>query len=138
MGGADESDLSAALADPDRQLGVTLEATVAAFEADPTEPLHFAPMQQVDLVHHAQWPLSPDAVKAHDLQQLIDLFLVSSAPAAETAPCGRRRTDGLPFMMPLVSLSDARTPPWNDKEASRLRRWVRLALATLRSEQRAA
>jgi hypothetical protein len=42
LGGARERDLSAALADPDRRLGVILEATVTALEADPSEPLHFA------------------------------------------------------------------------------------------------
>jgi hypothetical protein len=59
-----------ALLDPDRRLGLILEATVAAFEADPSEPLQLHRLEDADLVRHQHWPLQPEVVRAHDLQQL--------------------------------------------------------------------
>lgn len=73
-----------ALTDPDRRLGLILEATVEAFEADPTEPLLFIPGWQAPIVRHPHWPLQPEVVRAHDLQQLEDLGLVATAPDQHT------------------------------------------------------
>lgn len=56
MAGIEEE---SALADPDRRLGLILEATVTAFEMDPSQPLQLDAMQQADLVRHTHWPLEP-------------------------------------------------------------------------------
>jgi hypothetical protein len=124
FGGAGERDLSAALADPDRRLGVILEATVAAFEADPSEPLHFAPMEQIDLVQHAHWPLSPDVVKAHDLQQLIELGLVSSTPRGRDSAFWPTSDGRAAVHDPAAFLERRADAIADDSEASRLRRWA--------------
>lgn len=113
-----------ALADPDRRLGLILEATTAAFEADPSEPLQFHPMQQADLVRHRHWPLQPEVVRAHDLQQLEDLGLVASAH-------GRRSMTFWPTVDGRAAVKDApgyleRLAQETDDEGekSRLRRWA--------------
>lgn len=113
-----------ALADPDRRLGLILEATVTAFEADPSEPLQFHPMQQADLVRHRHWPLQPEVVRAHDLQQLEDLGLIATAP-------GRRSTTFWPTIDGRGAVKDA--PAYLERlaqetddegEKSRLRSWA--------------
>lgn len=76
-------DEAVALSDPDRRLGLILEATVGAFEADPTQPIHFAPMDQINYVSHPHWPLQPDAVKSHDLDQLEQLGLIATRPRGQ-------------------------------------------------------
>lgn len=62
----------------DRLLGLILEAIVAAFESDPTEPLHLAPMDQTDCVSHPHWPMQSNAVTRHDLDRLEELGLIST------------------------------------------------------------
>lgn len=78
FGGSDPH--AEALADPDRRLGVILEAIVTTFRADASVPLHFAGMDQADYVEHPHWPLQPDAVHAHDITQLEHLGLVDTQP----------------------------------------------------------
>jgi hypothetical protein len=73
-----------ALADPDRRLAVILEATVAAFEADPSQPLLFLTAMQTELVRHPDWPIEPDVVRAHDLQQLAELGLIATSPGPKS------------------------------------------------------
>lgn len=114
-----------ALSDPDRRLGLILEATVTAFEADPSEPLVFHPARQVDLVQHEHWPLQPDVVRAHDLQQLRDLGLISTAAA------GRRSLTFWPTIQGRAGVKDAAgyldrlaREADDESEKSRLRRWA--------------
>jgi len=73
-----------ALTDPDRRLGLILEATVTAFEADPSEALQFHPKEEADLVRHEHWSLQPEVVRAHDLHQLKDLGLIATSAAGRT------------------------------------------------------
>lgn len=124
FGGAAEELAQSALADPDRRLGMILEATVAAFEADPSEPLHFASMQQVDIVQHAHWPLQPDVVRSHDLQQLEDLGLVSTSPRGRDAafwptPNGRAAVHD-----PAGYLERLAQEAADERERSRLQTWA--------------
>lgn len=84
-----------ALGDADLRLGTILEAAVRAYEGNPAEPIHFADMQQVSIVQHPAWPLEPDVVRAHDLDLLEQLGLISSQPrgrdrAFVPTPDGRR------------------------------------------------
>jgi len=81
LAGAAENE---ALADPDRRLGLILEATVTAFEADPAEALQFLPVWGSALVRHPHWQLQPEVVKPHDLQQLADLGLVATDSGDDT------------------------------------------------------
>ena len=87
---------SDALADPERRLGVILESAIVAFNRDPGTPLRFAAGGQLELVTHPGWPLEPDAVRSHDLQQLEQLGLVAS----------RQRGDELTFW-PTVEAREA-------------------------------
>jgi hypothetical protein len=113
-----------ALADPDGRLGLILEATVAAFEADPSQPLQFSAMFQADLVEHPHWPLQPDVVRAHDLQQLEDLRLIATAGTRETMTFwptihGRAAAkDAIGYLERLARETD------DEGEKSRLRRWA--------------
>lgn len=123
-GGPDQAHVAAALRDPDRRLAVILEATVQAFEADPREPLHFSPMDQISLVKHPHWPLAPDVVRSHDLAQLEDLGLVATEPRAkDTAfwptPAGRAAAHD-----PASYLDCRAAEATNEEERSRLRRWA--------------
>jgi hypothetical protein len=124
FGGVGEEAVSSALADPDRRLGVILEATVEAFDRDPSEPLHFAPMQQVDLVQHPHWPLSPDVVRAHDLQQLADLGLVGMAPRGRDGAFWPT-PDGRAAVHDAAGFLDRRATETTDEhEKSRLQQWA--------------
>jgi hypothetical protein len=113
-----------ALADPDRRLGLILEAIVRAFETDPSEPLQFHSMQQADLVRHPHWPLQPEVVRAHDLQQLEDLGLVATAPGHRSSTFwptvhGRAAVkDAAGYLERLARETD------DDREKSRLRQWA--------------
>jgi hypothetical protein len=113
-----------ALADPDRRLGLILEATVTAFEADPSEPLQFHPMHQADLVRHRHWPLQPEVVRAHDIQQLEDLGLIATATGRQSMTFwptihGRAAVKDAPgYLERLARETD------NEGEKSRLRRWA--------------
>jgi hypothetical protein len=112
------------LGDADRRLGLILEATVTAFEADPSEPLQFHRMHQADLVRHPHWPLQPEVVRQHDLQQLEDLGLIASTS-------GRRSMTFWPTIHGRAAVKDAagyleRLAREADDEAerSRLARWA--------------
>lgn len=113
-----------ALSDPDRRLGLILDATVAAFEADPAQPIQFAAMDQIDYVSHAHWPLQPDAVKSHDLDQLEQLGLISTRARGQDTdfwptPTARAATkDAAGY---LERLADAAP---EEAERSRLARWA--------------
>lgn len=114
-----------ALADPDRRLGLILEATVAAFEADPTEAIHFAAMEQIDLVSHTHWPLEPDVVRQHDLDQLVDLGLISVRERGRDLAfyptlSARAATKDVPGYLDRLA-SEAR----DENERSRLSRWAK-------------
>ena len=115
----------AALRDPDRRLGLILEATVTAFEADPSQPLQFHPLDQVDLVRHPHWPLQPEVVRAHDLHQLEDLGLLATTAA------GKRGLTFWPTIQGRAAVKDA--PGYlervareteDEREKTRLRRWA--------------
>ena len=113
-----------ALADPERRLELILEATVSAFNADPSEPLHFTPMDQIDIVGHPHWPLQPDSVHEHDLRQLQDLGLISMSPRGDDLafwPTSTARA-ALPDVASFIDRLADDAP--NDSEESRLRRWV--------------
>jgi hypothetical protein len=117
-----EQQMRAALADPDQRLGLILEASVQAFEADPAEPLRIWSMAGADLVRHRHWPLQPDVVRMHDLQQLEELRLISSSPEDR----GRAfwpTTDGRAAVHDPVGLLERRSQSaTSEHEASRLRR----------------
>jgi len=119
-GGASEE----ALGDPDRRLGLILEATVTAFEADPREPLQFHPKEEVHLVRHQYWPLQPEVVRAHDLQQLEDLGLIATAGEHRSVTFwptfhGRAAVKDAPgYLERLARETD------DEGEKSRLRRWA--------------
>jgi hypothetical protein len=113
-----------ALADPERRLELILEATVRAFNADPSEPLHFTPMDQIDIVAHPHWPLQPDSVHEHDLRQLEDLELISTSPRGDDLafwPTSTARA-ALPDVASFIDRLADEAP--NESEQSRLRRWV--------------
>lgn len=116
-----------ALADPDGRLGLILEATAKAFEADPSQPLRFERFyQQAHFVRHPHWPLQPDVVRAHDLQQLEDLRLIATAIAAADSsmtfwPTIRGRAavkNAVGYLERLAQETE------DDGEKSRLRRWA--------------
>lgn len=124
FGGAAEKSIVSALADPDRRLGVILEATVTAFESDPSEPLHFIPMQQVEMVQHAHWALPPDVVREHDLQQLRDLHLIAMVPRGNGKGFWPT-TDGRAAVKDASGYLDRLAEGVTDeREKSRLRRWA--------------
>lgn len=120
----DHDDLTGALSDVDRRLGIILEATVAAHEADPSEPLHFASMDQLDYIHHAHWPIERDVVRRHDLAQLEDLGLVATAPAGTSdlkfwpTPLGRQAVRN-----PASLLEERASTAVEPTERSRLQQW---------------
>jgi hypothetical protein len=113
-----------ALADPERRLELILEATVRAFNADPSEPLHFTPMDQIDIVAHPHWPLQPDSVHEHDLRQLENLELISTSPRGDDLAFWPTSTDraALPDVASFIDRLADEAP--NESEQSRLRRWV--------------
>ena len=113
-----------ALADPERRLELILEATVSAFNADPSEPLRFTPMDQIDIVTHPHWPLEPDSVHEHDLRQLEDLGLIATSPRGDDLafwPTSMARAS-LPDVASFIGRLADEAP--NESEQSRLRRWV--------------
>lgn len=81
-------------------------------------------MASVDLVRHSHWPLQPDVVRMHDLQQLEDLGLVSSSPQ-DRGSAFWPTTDGRAAVHNAPGLLERRseTAPSED-EATRLRRWA--------------
>lgn len=124
FGGDAEQLVAAALRDPDQRLGVILQATVEAFEADPAEPLQIWPMASVDLVRHPRWPLQPDVVRMHDIQQLEELGLLGSS----TEERGRAfwpTTDGRASVHNAPGLLERRSETAaSEGEAARLRHWA--------------
>jgi hypothetical protein len=68
------------LREPDRRSGLILDSVVAAYRADPSEPLHLAVMDQADYVRHPAWPLPVDAARMHDFELLEDVGLVAISP----------------------------------------------------------
>ena len=75
-------------------------------------------------MRHAHWPLQPEVVKAHDLQQLEDLGLIATA-------AGRRSATFWPTVHGRAAVKDA--PGYlerlaretdDDAEKSRLRQWA--------------
>lgn len=124
FGDRGEHHTAAALRDPDQRLGMILDAIVTAFEGDPTEPLRAWPMAANDLVRHPRWPLQPDVVRTHDLQQLEDLGLVSISPqergcAFWPTPDGRAAVHNAADLLERRSQASP-----NEHEADRLRRWA--------------
>lgn len=126
FGGADAEATDAALRDPHRRLGLILEATVAAFEAAPDEPLHFAPSDQVDIVQHPHWRQLPsNVVHEHDLRQLEDLGLVATTSRGQDlafwpTPAGRAAIHDPPAYLDRIAEQTR-----NEREQSRLREWAR-------------
>jgi hypothetical protein len=124
FGGAADVSAASALADPDRRLGMILDGTVTAFETNPSEPLHFAPMQQIDLVQHTHWPLQPDVVRAHDLQQLQDLGLIATSSRGRDTAFWPT-IDGRAAVKDAAGYLDRLAQQTSDeREKSRLRRWA--------------
>lgn len=118
------NDDTAALSDPDRRLGLILDATITAFEADPAQPIHFTPMDQITSVSHPHWPLQPDAVRSHDLDQLEQLGLISTSPAGRDitfwpTPSARTATNDVAGYLEQL----AQEAP-HETERSRLARWA--------------
>jgi hypothetical protein len=113
-----------ALADAEHRLELILEATVKAFNADPSERLLFTPMDQVDIVAHPHWPLQPDSVHEHDLQQLEDLELISTSPRGDDLAFWPTSTAqaALPDVASFIDRLADEAP--NEPEQSRLRQWV--------------
>jgi hypothetical protein len=112
------------LADPDRRLGVILEAIVAAFRSDVFEPLHLAVMDHADYVQHPHWRLQPNAVREHDIAQLEDVGLVATRSRGAdlafwpTPLAGQALSDVLRFLEQLADSAD------DEPERSRIRALV--------------
>jgi hypothetical protein len=124
FGGDTERQMARALGDPDQRLGLILEATIEAFEADPAEPLRVWPMASVDLVRHPHWPLQPDVVRMHDLQQLEELGLVSSS-LQDRGKAFWPTTDGRAAVHDPAGLLERRSKSAaSEHEAGRMRRWA--------------
>lgn len=124
FGGDEEHETVAALSDPDQRLGVILQATVEAFEANPAEPLRLWPMAAIDLVRHSNWPLQPDVARVHDLQQLEDLGLMSLS-SQERGYAFWPTLDGRAAVHNAADLLERRAAKsGSENEATRLRRWA--------------
>ena len=126
FGTAADSDVVDALSDADRRLGVILNATVAAHEGDPSEPLHFASMDHGAYIDHPHWPIERDVVRRHDLAQLEDLGLLATMPVGEhqdvnfwPTPAGR-----LGVKNPSALLEQKAEQAISEDERSRLSRWA--------------
>lgn len=120
-----EEQVAQALADPDGRLGLILEATVAAFEADPSEPLQFHPMGQAALVRHEHWPLPATVVGAHDLQQLEELELISAGPGGRKSLTFWPTIRGRAAVKDVASYLERVARETDDEgEKSRLQRWA--------------
>lgn len=113
-----------ALADPDRRLGLILEAANTAFSADPSEPIYLNSMEQLNYVSHEHWPLQPDVVREHDLEQLEVIGMVAirrgdGSMAFWPTPDAREALRDVPAY--LEKVADSST---SEAEESRLRGWV--------------
>jgi hypothetical protein len=64
------------------------------------ELVQFHPMQHTDLVRHRHWPLQPEVVRGHDLQQLEELGLIATA-------AGRRSMTFWPTIHGRAAVKDA-------------------------------
>lgn len=120
-GGSADTD---ALTDPDRRLGLILEAANTAFSADPSEPIYLNSMQQLDYVSHEHWPLQPDVVREHDLDQLERIGMIATrregaAIAFWPTPDAREALRDVPAY--LERRAEAAS---SEVEKSRLRGWV--------------
>ncbi len=73
------------LKDPDRRLGLILEAVVDAYAADPSRGISMFEYDHADLVMQGAWQLPPDAARRHDFVLLQDAGLVKVIPTGETA-----------------------------------------------------
>jgi len=124
FGDEHEHQVAAALSDADQRLGMILKATVEAFEANPAEPLHLWPMAAADLVRHSGWPLQPDVVRMHDLQQLAELGLVSLSPQ-DRGSAFWPTLDGRAAVHNPAELLERRSEnTTSEHEAARLRHWA--------------
>jgi len=119
-----ETQVAAALKDPEQRLGLILEAIVEAFYSDPAEPLRLWPRAGADLVRHPGWPLQPDVVRAHDLRQLEELGLVSVSSQSHGYDFWPT-ADGRAAVHDPAGLLERRSDATSSEpEASRLREWA--------------
>lgn len=82
------------LRDPDRRLGLILEAVVDAYAADPSEPVMLFEFDQGSVIHSDAWQLPPDVTRQHDFVLLEDIGLVRILRTADSigiVPTGRGR-----------------------------------------------
>jgi hypothetical protein len=124
--GGSDGGVAEALSDADRRLGVILDATVAAHEADPSEPSHLASMDHGTYVDGVHWPIERDVVRHHDLAQLEDLDLVATRPVGDGQDLdfwptanGRKAVKN-----PAAVLEEKALEAVSAEESSRLRRWA--------------
>lgn len=70
------------LKDPDRRLGLILEAVVDAYAADPSQAVTLLDFDQGEIVLSDAWPLPLDAARRIDFVLLEDASLVKIIPTA--------------------------------------------------------
>lgn len=82
------------LRDPDRRLGLILEAVVDAYAADPSEPVMLFEFDQGSVIHSDAWQLPSDVTRQHDFVLLEDIGLVRILRTPDSigiVPTGRGR-----------------------------------------------
>jgi hypothetical protein len=118
---ADAVKRAAALKDPDERLGVILDAIVEAFEKDPETALLMLSYDQGSTIRHPHWPIEPDVVRPHDLDQLTHLGLLGWTGTTEFWPTPRGR---MASRNPDALLAELAEESTDEGKRSRLRRWA--------------
>lgn len=119
--GADAQNRAAALKDPDERLGVILDAIVEAFEKDPETALLILTYDQGAIIRHPRWPIEPDVVRPHDLDQLTHLGLLGWTGTTEFWPTPRGR---MATSSPEALLAELAEESTDEGKRSRLRMWA--------------
>jgi hypothetical protein len=119
--GAEAQDRAAALNDPDERLGVILDAIVEAFEKEPDTALLTIRYDQGVIIRHPAWPIEPDIVRPHDLDQLTHLGLLGWTGTTEFWPTPRGR---MASKNPEALLTELAEETADEGRRSRLRSWA--------------
>lgn len=118
---ADSEKRAAALKDPDERLGVILDAIVEAFEKEPETALLMLGYDQGAIIRHPHWPIEPDVIRPHDLDQLTHLGLLGWTGTTEFWPTPRGR---MALRNPDALLTELAEESTDEEKRSRLRKWA--------------